>query len=69
MRGQDSWEREVLHRVDLLYMDDSMVVSVDLFWMQGSFNTLTGLLDRVGIQTNIWKTVRVLYCTFHAVGT
>ena len=32
-----------------------MVASSDPFWIQGEFNTLVGLFDRVGLRTNIEK--------------
>ena len=34
------------------YADDGMVVSTDLGWLHLAFDTLTGIFDRVGLQTN-----------------
>ena len=41
----------------LLYADDVMVALSDPRWLQGAFNTLVNLFDRVGLQTNVGKTV------------
>ena len=34
-----------------------MVASSDPQWLQGTFNILVGLFDRVGLRTNVVKTV------------
>ena len=34
-----------------------MVASSDPAWIQGAFNALVCLFDRVGLQTNVWKIV------------
>ena len=34
-----------------------MVDLSDPHWLHGEFNTLVGLFDRVGLQTNVGKTV------------
>ena len=41
-------------------MEDGLVASTDPEWLQGEFDTLTGLFDRVGIRTNASKTVGML---------
>ena len=41
-------------------MKDGLVASNDPEWLQGVFDTLTGLFYRVGIQTNVRKTVGML---------
>ena len=41
----------------LFYSDDGMVASSDPVWLQGAFNALVGLFYRVGLQTNVGKTV------------
>ena len=46
-----------------------MVASSDPHWLQGSFNTLVGLFDRVGLQTNFGKTVGMVYRPCQADGT
>ena len=38
-----------------------MVASSDPRWLQGAFNTLVGLIDRVGLRTNVRKTVRIVF--------
>ena len=49
--------KEGRHQAKLFYADDSMVASSDPAWIQGAFNSLVGLFNRVGLQTNIGKTV------------
>ena len=44
----------------LFYSDDGMVASTDPGWIQSAFNNLMGLFDRVGLQTNVRKTVGVV---------
>ena len=46
-RGQEG-----RHQADLFYADDGMVASSDPRWLQGAFNTLVGLFNRVVLQTN-----------------
>ena len=67
--GQGGWGREVPHRSDLFYAYDGLVVSTDPDWLKGGFDTLTRLFDRVGLQNNVGKTVRVLCRPWCAVGT
>ena len=54
-RGQMG--KEGRHQAALLYTDDGMVASSDPQWLQGAFNTLFGLFDRVFLRTNVGKTV------------
>ena len=49
--------KEGRHQDALFYADDGMVASYDPRWIQGSFNTLVCLFDRVGLQTNVGKKV------------
>ena len=46
-----------------------MVASSDPRWIQGVFNTLTGLFNRGGLQTNFSKTVVMVYRPCQAAGT
>ena len=41
----------------IFYADNRMVVSTDPGWPQTAFDTLTGIFDRVGMKTNLLKTV------------
>ena len=43
------------HQAALFYADDGIVDSSDPQWIQGAFNTLVGLFDRVGLRTNFGK--------------
>ena len=60
------WRVEEVHarlmvKATFLFADDRMVESKDPVWFQLAFDTLTGLFDRVGIQTNIHTIVRMMY--------
>ena len=48
--------KEGRHQAALFYSDGGMVASLDPGWLQGAFNTLVGLFERVGLQTNVGKT-------------
>ena len=48
--------KEGRHQAALFYADNGMVDSSDPQWIQGAFNTLVGLFDRVGLRTNFGKT-------------
>ena len=49
-----------MHQAALLYADDGMVASSDPACLQGAFNALVGLFDRVGLQTNVGNTVSMV---------
>ena len=38
-----------------------MVALYDTRWIQGAFNTLVGLFCRVGLRTNVGKTVGIVF--------
>ena len=38
-----------------------MVALLDPAWIQGIFNALVGLFDRVGLRENVRKTVSMVY--------
>ena len=59
--------REVQHQAALFYANDSMVVLSNPAWLQGAFTALVGLFDRVGLRTNIGKTVS-MFCDPCQVG-
>ena len=61
--------KEGRHQNALFYADDGMVTSLEPRWLQGDFRTLVGLLDRVGINTNVRKTVGMICCPCQATGT
>ena len=52
----------------MFYADDGMVALSDPAWLQGAFNALLGLFDRVGLQTNVRKTVSMVCHPCQAVG-
>ena len=47
--------KEGRHQAALFYTDDGMVASSDPRWLQGAYNTLVGLFERVGMRTNVGK--------------
>ena len=49
--------KEGRHQAALFYTDDGMVASSDPRWLQGAYNTLVGLFERVGMRTNVGKKV------------
>ena len=52
--------RESRHQATLFYADNGMVISSDPAWLQGAFIALVGLFDRVGLMTNVGKTVSMV---------
>ena len=49
--------REGRHQSAIFNADDGMVVSLDPAWLQGAFGALLAIFDRVGLLTNVDKTV------------
>ena len=60
---------EVLHCAAFLYADDCLIAFTDPVWLQGAFDTMTGLLERYGFWTNIVKKFSMLCYPCCAVGT
>ena len=63
-RGQ--WGR---HHNTVFYTEDGMVALSDPRWIQGEFSTLVVLFDRVGLLTNVGKTVGIVCRPCHAAWT
>ena len=61
--------QECRHQNSLFYTDDGMVASSDPQFLQGYFITLVGLFNRVGLRTNVGKTVGMVCCPCQASGT
>ena len=57
-RGETGWEGR--HQAALFYAYDGMFASPDPAWIQGAFTALVGLFDRVGLRTNVGKTVSMV---------
>ena len=57
--AEDRGERgqEDRHQAALFYADNGMVALSYPCWFQAAFNILVGLFDRVGLRTNVGKTV------------
>ena len=62
-RGQES-----RHQDALFYADDGMVALSDPRWIQGAFNTLVRMFDRLGLQNNYGKTFGMVCRPFQAEG-
>ena len=56
------------HKSALFYADDGMVASSDPRWLQWVFDTLVSLFERVGLRTNVGKTVSMVCRPFQAAG-
>ena len=72
VEGAEEWGdngKEGRHQASLFYVDNGMVASSDPRWLQGSFSTLTGMFDRVGLRTNFGRTVSMIYHSCQAAGT
>ena len=52
--------QEGRHQSSLFYADGGMVKLLDPRWLQGDFSTLFGMFDRVGLRTNVGKTVGIV---------
>ena len=59
----------MLHRTAFFYAYYGLVALMHLLWLQGVFDTLTGLFDRVGIWKNARKKVGMLCHPCRVVGT
>ena len=75
IRGRDdrqSRTEEIHARLKLqaifLYSDNVMVASTNPVWLQTVFEMLMGIFERVGLQTNIQKTVGIVFQRCRAVG-
>ena len=53
--------QESRHQAALFYTDNGVVALSDPCWLQGAFNTLVGLFDRVDLRTNVRKTVGMVF--------
>ena len=65
---QGKMGKEGRHQSALFYADNGMVASSDPRWLQGDFNTMVGLFDRVGLQKNVGKTVGMVCHPSQAAG-
>ena len=61
--------QEGRHQAALFYADNVMVAAVDPVWLQGAFNALVGLFDRLGLRTNVGKTFGMVCHPYQAAGT
>ena len=58
--AQGETGREGQHQSEVFYADNGMVFLLDPAWLQGAFNTLVDIFDRVGLLTNVGKTVSMV---------
>ena len=54
-------------QADFFYADDRMVASTYPGWLHTAFNTLAGIFDRVGLLTNVRKTVGMVCQPYRVV--
>ena len=61
-KTEAKWEtgREGRHQSAVFYADSGMVVSSDPAWIQGAFYAQVAIFDRVGLLTNVGKTVSMV---------
>ena len=52
----------------LFYADNGVVASTDPGWLQLEFDLMMGLFDRVGLRTNVRKTVGMVFLTCREAG-
>ena len=72
VEGAEDWggrRQEGRHKNYLFYAENSMVALSDPRWLQGAFSTLVGLLDRVGLRTNVRKKVGMVCRQYQAAET
>ena len=69
MKYQGGHGQEGRHQNALFYIVNGMVASPDSKWLQGGFITLVGLFDRMGLNTNVGKTVGMVFRQCQAAGT
>ena len=55
-------------KAEFYYEDNGMVDSTDPVCFQFVFETMTGLFEWVGLQTNFCETVRMVFNTCRAAG-
>ena len=67
--GQDISRREVQYHGAFFYMDDGLVAPTDPEWLQGAFDTLVGMFDRVGLRTNVGNMVGMVFRPCQTAGT
>ena len=60
--------KEVRHQADLSYAGDGMVAPSNPHWLQCAFNALFGLFKRMGLRTNVGKTVSMVCIPCQATG-
>ena len=63
-RGETGQEGR--HQAALFYADNGMVALSDPAWLQGAFNDLVGLFDRVGQRINVGMTVSMVCHSYQA---
>ena len=72
-RDDGHWRVEEGHarlkvKAALIYADDGMVAYTNPGWTQYAFDTLTGIFDRVGLKTNVRKTIGMVCQPCRAAG-
>ena len=68
VEAREGLGKEGRNQAALFYADNGMVASSYSCWLQGEFNTLVGLFDRVGLRKNVGKTVGMVCHPCQAAG-
>ena len=68
LRWSEEGHQRLTVKAALLYADNEVVASTDPGWIQSAFYTLAGIFDRLGLRTNICKTVGVVCRKCRSVG-
>ena len=58
--GPELWGREMQSRDTLFYLDDGIIGSTQMEWIQGLFDSLAGIFDQVVLSTNVGYTFFVV---------
>ena len=66
--GRQRTEEQMKEQEAMLYADDRMVASANPWWLQSEIDTLTRLLDQVGLETSVCKTVGMVFYIYRALG-
>ena len=56
-------------RSAFFYADGGLIALIQTECLQGDFDTLTGLFDRMRLRTNVENTFRIICCPCHVFGT
>ena len=59
--GPKKWVRGMQNRAAFFCAGYGLITSTQPEWLQGAFDALTGMLDHMGIWTNVGKMARMIF--------